>query len=132
MEVPFDSIRIAIGPSIIHPTGVMQSQALATLVIIRQIDKPACDLGYTPRISGNHGCRSHHSVASQPSSASSESVTGLPDGEYLVLGILSSRRPSRAVTQPFFLALGQSSIRTSKKCQILIGPIEFLRSFKQN
>ena len=29
---------------------MMQSQALATLVIIRQIDKPACDLGYTPRI----------------------------------------------------------------------------------
>src|ERR1700730_15616067 len=75
MEVPFDSIRTAIGPSITRPTGMMQSQALATLVIIRQIDKPACDLGYTPRISRNHGCRSHQSVASQPSSASSESVT---------------------------------------------------------
>src|SRR6202023_4359373 len=131
MEVPFDSIRTAIGPSITRPTGMMQSQALATLVIIRQIDKPACDLGYTPRISRNHGCRSHHSVASQPSSASSESVTAcqmaVPG-----LGILSSRRPSRADTQPFFLALGQSSIITSKKCQILIGTIEFLRSFKQN
>jgi len=47
MEVPFDSIRIAIGPSIIHPTGVMQSQALATLVIIRQIVQPASDLAHT-------------------------------------------------------------------------------------
>src|ERR1700719_2682293 len=72
MEVPFNSIRTAIGPSITRPTGMMQSQALATLVIIRQIDKLACDLGYTPRISRNHGCRSHYSVAS---SASSECVT---------------------------------------------------------
>src|ERR1700731_1468096 len=116
MEVPFDSIRTAIGPSITRPTGMMQSQALATLVIIRQIDKPACDLGYTPRISRNHGCRSHHSVASQPSSASSESVTAFQMARtwswYLFL-------PSALAggTQPFFLALGQSSILTSKKCQ---------------
>ena len=129
MEVPFNSIRTAIGPSITRPTGVMRCQALATLVIIRQIDRPACDLGYTPRISRNHGCRSHHSVSSQPSSASSESVTAC---QMASTWSWSSRRPSRADTQPFFLALGQSSILTSKKCQILIGTIEFLRSFKQN
>jgi len=47
MEVPFGSIRTAIGPSITRPTGMMQSQALATLVIIRQIVQPASDLAHT-------------------------------------------------------------------------------------
>ena len=47
MEVPFGSIRTAIAPSITRPTGMMQSQALATLVIIRQIVQPASDLPHT-------------------------------------------------------------------------------------
>src|ERR1700730_14344194 len=105
MEVPFDSIRTAIGPSITRPTGMMQSQALATLVIIRQIDKPACDLGYTPRISRNHGCRSHHSVASQPSSASSESVTACQIARtwswYLVLASALADRAGLPSLQAF-------------------------------
>jgi len=47
MEVPFGSIRTAIGPLITRPTGMMQSQTLATLVIIRQIVQPASDLAHT-------------------------------------------------------------------------------------
>jgi hypothetical protein len=47
MAVPFGSIRTVIGPSITRPTGMMQSQALATLVIIRQIVRPASDLAHS-------------------------------------------------------------------------------------
>src|SRR6516162_6093093 len=105
MEFPFAVLEPPLARPSPVPTGMMQSQALATLVIIRQIVQPACDLAHTPHISRNRGCRSHHSVASQPSSASPKSVMA---GEYLV-GIRLSRRPLRADTQPFFLPLGQNS-----------------------
>jgi hypothetical protein len=69
MEVPSNSIRTAIGSSITRPNGMMQPQALATLVIIRQIVQPACDLAHTQHISRNHVCRGRRSVASQPTPA---------------------------------------------------------------
>jgi hypothetical protein len=40
---------------------------------------------------------------------SAEKRDGLPDGEYRVFAIWSSRRPLWADTQPFFLALSQNS-----------------------
>jgi hypothetical protein len=39
-----------------------------------------------------------------------EKRDGLPDGEHLVFGICSSRRPFWADRQPFFFALAQNSI----------------------
>jgi hypothetical protein len=57
---------------------------------------------------------------------SAEKRDGLPDGEYLVFAIWSSRRPLWADTQPFFLALSQNSnLYVKEMSKIFIGKIEF-------
>jgi hypothetical protein len=87
---------------------MMQSQALA-LVIIRKIVEPARDFAHTPPIARNHDLLESPVQQHRRRHRLRLMHDGLPDGEYLVFGILSSHRPSRADTRPF-LRLGQNSI----------------------